>query len=74
MGVGSCIISIYLIQLPELVKLVFFLTAGVGWGNVRCRDRQEDGCYFNKRKIKQVRALICKDMEAVLVSEIIMSE
>lgn len=37
MGVGSCIISIYLIQLPELVKFVFFLTAGVGCGNVRCR-------------------------------------
>ena len=29
---------------------------------------------FNKRKIKQVPALICKEMEAVLVSEIIMSE
>ena len=36
MGVGSCIISIYLIQIPELVKLAFFLTAGAGWGNVRC--------------------------------------
>ena len=36
MGVGSCIISIYLIELPELVKLVFFLTTGVG-GDVRCR-------------------------------------